>query len=257
MIDIHTHLNFAKFNDDYGAVITRAKQKGVKKFIVPSSNLENSRKAIIIAEKYPEVFAAIGVHPIYGKEVCLSFFEDMRKLLSQPKIVAIGEVGLDYYYLNKESKYNQRYPNEKEQEVILRQMIKMAEEANLPLILHCRDAYFSLSNILKQEGGYGVIHCFMGNKKEAKQFLDLGFYLSFCGNITFNNDLDEVIEFVPLEKMLIETDSPFLAPEPYRGKRNEPAYIIEIAKKIAQVKKKSLAEVELQTDRNAEKLFKI
>ena len=244
--------------NDVDKVICRAKKSGVKKFIVPSSNLENSKKAIMLSEKYPEVYAAVGLHPAHGSEVSLSFYEEIAKLLLAKKVVAVGEVGLDYYYFNKESKYS-RYPSKEEQQAILRQMIKLAGDVKLPLILHCREAYSDLLSVLKQEGvcGHNVIHCFMGSKEEAKEFLNLGFYLSFCGNITFDNKLDEIIDFIPLEKILIETDSPYLAPVPHRGERNEPAFLIEIARKVAKIKDTPLVSVEMQTEKNAEKLFNL
>ncbi|MCX6807119.1 MAG: TatD family hydrolase [Candidatus Berkelbacteria bacterium] len=258
MIDTHAHLNFEKFKDDVGAVLGRAIDKGIKKFIVPSSNLENSKRAVDLARKYPEVYAAIGLHPIHAKEMSINVLQHFYTLLSAPKIVAVGEIGLDYFYLGKSSKYAE-YPSKEEQKVVLIEMLKMAQDTRLPLILHCREAYSDLFNIIQNEGiiGPGVIHCFMGDKDIAKKFLDLGFFISFTGNITFGQSLNSIVKYVPTDKILIETDAPYLTPEVYRGKRNEPAYLIEVARKIAEVKKIPLVEVESATDKNAQKLFKI
>ena len=258
MIDIHAHLNFEKFVSDVAGPIVRAKKMGVKKIIVPSSNLENSKIAIKLADRHPEIYAAVGIHPVYGEGVSLEVIGQLYTLLSAKKVVAVGEVGLDYYYFNKESQYR-RYPSSEKQKTILIQMIKLAQDARLPLILHCREAYNDLIEFLQKEGikDSGVIHCFQGDKKQAKKFLERGFYLSFDGNITYGSSLDDVIFEVPLERIMIETDSPFLTPVPYRGQRNEPAYLIEVAKQIAKIKNIPLVEVEKITENNAKTVFKV
>jgi len=272
MIDIHAYLNFEKFVSDVAGPIVRAKKMGVKKIIVPSSNLENSKIAIKLADRHPEIYAAVGIHPVYGEGVSLEVIGQLYTLLSAKKVVAVGEVGLDYYYFNKESQYR-RYPSSEKQKTILIQMIKLAQDARLPLILHCREArlqspeaiatggqaYNDLIEFLQKEGikDSGVIHCFQGDKKQAKKFLERGFYLSFDGNITYGSSLDDVIFEVPLERIMIETDSPFLTPVPYRGQRNEPAYLIEVAKQIAKIKNIPLVEVEKITENNAKTVFKV
>lgn len=262
MIDTHVHLNFEKFSikggDDIDAVIDRAKAKGVKAFVIPSSNLNTSKKAVGLSKEYPELFAAIGLHPIHAKEMSIDTLQQFYTLLSAPKVVAVGEFGLDYFYLDKSSTYAD-FPSKIEQKVVFIEMLKLAQDARLPIILHCREAYEDLITVLKNEGvrSPGVIHCFMGSIEIAKEFLDLGFYISFTGNITFDNSLDSVIKFVPMEKMMIETDAPYLTPKVYRGKRNEPAYLIEVARKVAEIKKMPLAEVEKITEENAKKFFNI
>jgi len=258
MIDTHAHLNFEKFEGDVGAVIGRAEAKGVKQFIVPSSNLITSQKAVELARRYPEVFAAVGLHPIHAQEMSIEVLQKFYALLSNPKVVAVGEMGLDYFYLGKTSSYAQ-YPSKDVQKVVFIQMLKLAKDANLPIILHCREAYKDVLAILLNEGvrGPGVVHCFMGSVSEAKAFLDLDFHISFTGNITYSEELNEVIKSVPLERLLLETDAPYLTPESHRGERNEPAYLAETAYKIAKVKGISLAEVEKQTTENAKKLFKL
>jgi len=258
MIDTHAHLNFQQYEGEVGAVLGRAEKKGVKKFIVPSSNLKTSKKAISLARKYPEVFAAVGIHPLHANEMSIENLQQFYTILSAPKVVGVGEIGLDYFYLDKVSK-TAEYPSKKEQKIVLVEMFKLAMDAQLPLILHCRQAYPDLLDILRNEGveGPGVIHCFMGNLEEAKKFLDLGFFISFAGNLTYSDSLVDLVNFVPLDKLLLETDCPYLTPEPFRGKKNEPAFMIEIAKKIAEIKGISLVEVEKVTTKNAEKLFKL
>lgn len=258
MIDTHAHLNFKAFEGEVGAVLGRAEEVGVKKFIVPGSDLETSKRAVDLARKYPEIFASVSIHPFHAKEMSIEVLEQFFVLVAKEKVVAVGETGLDYYRLDKTSKFAD-YPRQEEQKIVFVQMLKLAQDAKKPLILHCRDAYKEMLEILISEGIKipGVIHCFSGTKDEAKEFLDLGFYISFSGNITYSDSLVDLVKSVPLEKLLLETDSPYLAPEPYRGKRNEPAYMLEIAKKIAEIKGISLVEVEKKTTENAEKLFKI
>ncbi len=249
-IDTHTHLNFEKFADDRDDVIKRAIDAGVKAMICPSSNLENSRLAVEIANVHPEVFAAIGFHPIHIKDERFSL-GDYQKLLNSKKVVAVGETGLDYYYDSSTAEG---------QKEIFRSLIGLAQKYHRPLIIHSRNAGDDvLSILMEQDDIKGVLHCFEGNWAYAKVILNMGLFISFTGLITFskNKDTIEVIENVPLERLMIETDSPLLAPEPYRGKRNEPAYVIEVAKKIAEIKKIPLEKVAEETSKNAIKLFKL
>jgi len=256
MIDTHAHLNFRDFEPDLIDVINRAKGVGVSKFIVPSSNLDDSQKAIGLSRRYPEIFAAVGFHPINAQEVSLETIEEFSALLLEPKVVAVGETGLDYFYLNK-TPYSGHYPEKEAQRLVFIQILELAREADLPLIFHCRQAYQEMLTILKKEKlpKSGVVHCFMGSIEQARDFLDLNLYLSFAGNITYSNTMDEVIRFVPLERLMLETDAPYLAPAPYRSKRNEPCFMIETARKIADLKGIGLAELVEKTDRNAEQFF--
>lgn len=251
-IDTHAHLNFEKFTDDLESVIDRAKKAGVEKIIVPSSNLETSKKAIEIAEEYPSgLFAAVGLHPIHVKDE--SFDVDaFEKLIANKKVVAIGETGLDYYYDKS---------NIELQKEVFRKHLILAGKFDKPLILHSRDAGEDVLSVLMESRGElrGVMHCFSGDWQYAKIVLEMGLYISFTGLITFSKNYDtfEVIENAPLDRILIETDCPYMTPELYRGKRNEPAYVVEVAKKIAEIKKISLNEVAEQTSQNAIELFRL
>lgn len=249
-IDTHAHLNFDAFKNDYKEVIDRAFKADVRGIINVGSNLETSKKAIEIAEEYDEgVYAAIGLHPIHVKDE--EFNEVIfLKLAKNKKVVALGETGLDYYYDKS---------NKKLQREIFEKSLKISQAVSKPIILHSRDAGEDVLTVLmaQRPEPKGVMHCFPGDWPYAKVILDMGLYISFTGLITFTKNMDtyEVIREVPLERILIETDCPFMTPEPYRGKRNEPAFVIEVAKKIAEIKKISLEKVADQTSKNAIELF--
>ena len=258
MIDTHAHLNFKDFDDDFELVISKAKEQGVRKIIIPSSNLDTSKKSVEIAKENKDIFAAAGFHPIHGKEFSIEVLQELYTLLSMPKVVAVGEIGLDYFYLGKTSHYS-RYPDKEEQKSILNKMFDLSKDMSLPVILHCREAHQDMLNFLKNEkiSSGGVVHCFSGNKDEFKSYLNLGLHISFTGNITYSDKMNDLIKFIPLDRLLLETDCPYLAPAPFRGKRNEPAYLIEIAMQIAKIKKIEYAKLEEITDKNAEKLFRL
>lgn len=251
LTDTHAHLNFEEFKNDYREVISSAFKNNVKTLIIPSSNLETSKKAIEIAEKYDTgVYAAVGLHPIHAKDE--EFIEEeFLKMVQNKKVVAVGETGLDNYYDSSNSEL---------QKEVLRAHINLAQKYNKPLILHSRDAGEDLLSVLMEgrADACGVVHCFEEDWPFAKVVLDMGLYLSFNGLITFTKKQKtiDVIQNAPLDRLLIETDSPWLTPEPYRGKRNEPVFVIEVAKKIAEIKKISIEEVVEQTSQNAIKLFK-
>lgn len=249
-IDTHAHLNFKAFKNDYAQAIERAFGVDVSKIIIPSSNLETSKKAVEIAESYKNIFAAVGLHPIHINETFNE--EEYLKLAKKNKVVAIGETGLDYYHDRT---------NAELQKEVFSKHLKLASRLNLPIIIHCREAGDDILSILTGQNPLprGVFHCFSENWQFAQVILEMGFYLSFTGIITFtkNQETFEVIKNTPLEKILIETDSPYLTPESHRGERNEPAYVVEVAKKIAELKKIPVEEVENQTTKNAEELFKI
>jgi TatD DNase family protein len=250
MVDTHSHLNFEAFKNDFQSVILRAQENDVKKIIVVGSNLETSEKAVEIAKQNKTVFAAIGLHPIHVKDEAIT--PEFEKLAENKKVVAIGETGLDYYY----DKGNA----DAQKEVFLTH-IRLAKKLSKPIIIHSRDAGEDILSILTSQAGLpkGVFHCFSENLEFSKIILEMGFYLSFTGIITFtkNYEVYEVIKNAPIEKILIETDCPYLTPDPYRGKRNEPMYVLEVAKKIAEIKKIPLEEVSAQTSKNAEELFDI
>lgn len=259
-IDTHTHLDFPEFKHEVADIIGRASDVGVKKMINCGVDLKTSKSSWELARKYPEIFAAVGVHPHSASDIDMESRSVLMDLAYRPKVVAIGEVGLDYYYLKRSSKFA-NYPSREKQMFAFEQMLDTALELRYPVIVHSREAETDTIAILK---GYsnairGVIHCFSGDYKYAKKILDLGFLISFTGNITFskNSDIADVIKRVPLGSMMIETDCPYLAPEPHRGERNQPAYVVEVAKKIAEIKDISLGEVEKATTKKATSFFKL
>jgi TatD DNase family protein len=260
-IDTHAHLNFPEFKTETSAVLGRAKEAGVERVINPAVDLDTSKTAIDMARKYPEVYAAVGIHPHCAKELDIESKGRLITMANHEKVVAIGEIGLDYYYLKRSSKYAE-YPTRNEQIFCFEQMLDLALETNLPAIIHTREADADILGILKSYHGQlrAVIHCFSGDYVFAEKILDLGYAISFTGIITFKNLSDEMIEVikkVPLGSMMIETDCPLIAPEPYRGKRNEPAFVLEVAKKIAEIKGTSVEEVERETSKKAMKFFNI
>ncbi|OGZ33235.1 MAG: hypothetical protein A3I88_01280 [Candidatus Portnoybacteria bacterium RIFCSPLOWO2_12_FULL_39_9] len=286
LIDTHAHINFNAYKDDGDEAIKRALDQGVW-LINVGSQYDTSRRAIDYARKYPKgVYAAIGLHPhhleemeIDEKEVGVKYktrkeefdFEKYWELAQEPKVVAIGEIGLDYKSANSE----QRTANSREkQKEVFKQQLELAQQSNLPIIFHCREAYEDLIEILENFKSAcvdcdfgcpgagignlrGVIHCFCGDLKTAKRFLEMDIYLGFNGLITFSEKYDQLIKETPLEKILLETDCPYLSPVPRRGKRNEPSYVKFVAEKIAEIKKISFDEVAEQTTKNAKELFGI
>jgi len=257
LIDTHCHLNFEAFQKDYQAVAKRCQERGMK-IVTVGSQMETSKRAADMAHEFDFVFAAVGLHPTHlSDEEFVK--EEYLKLAKDNKVVAIGETGLDYYQMWADSKEEEAKAKEVQKE-LLKKHLALAREAGLPVILHCRDAYEDLIAFMKEKKGVSaVVHCFLANRPIAKQFLDLGFFLGFTGIITFTDDqeLFEVVKETPLEKMFIETDSPYLAPAAFRGKRCEPIYVEEVAKKIAQLKNIPVEKVIEQTGKNAEEFFKI
>lgn len=258
LIDIHTHLDMEQFSGEITAIIGRAKSAGVLKMINASFDLLSSRRSVDLARMHPEVYAAIGIHPDSSFDLNIESYQQLITLAGHKKVVAIGEIGLDYYYLKRSSQYS-NFPNRERQIQVFEQMLDLALELKLPVIIHSREADADLLAILKSYAGslIGVVHCFSSDLHFAEEIINLGLAISVTGNITFKNAeaLRLVIERIPLGSMMVETDCPFLAPEPYRGERNEPAYVVEVAKKIAEIKKISLAEVERNTTKKAIKLF--
>lgn len=271
LIDTHSHLNFKAYENDRDEVIKRLEQEGLICIDV-GTKYETSKRAVELAEKYQGIYAAIGMHPIHIKTDLLKlkidpeegaftpFTEEFGKekykeLAKSKKVVAIGEIGLDYYYKPKTKTRLEQF-KQKQKEVFLQQL-ELAEELNLPVILHCRMAHKDLLEILKNRNAKGVVHCFTGTLEEAKQYVNLGFYLGING-IIYKMDLDEVIKNIPLDKILVETDCPYLTPPP-EGKdgRNEPIFIKHIVQKIADLKVMSFDEVAQETTQNARKLFGI
>ncbi len=306
LIDTHAHINFKDYKDDGDEVIKRALENDVW-LINVGAEFETSQRAVEYAEKYPQgVFAAVGLHPIHlqvqkFKEGDIEFetkaeefnYEKYKTLAHPPvggsKVVAIGEIGLDYYRFRGSTSSMSDFPNIDDsvlrksdivklkrtsdvrklediknlQKEIFSKQIELARELNKPIIIHCRNAHKDLIEILKAKTHNlkpnlrGVVHSFSGNYEQARQYRELGLKIAFNGIITFSRDYDKIILGTPLEDILVETDCPYLAPIPYRGKRNEPIYVLEIAKKLAEIKKLPLEEIIKQTTINAQKVFDI
>ncbi|MBL7159800.1 TatD family hydrolase [Candidatus Microgenomates bacterium] len=269
LIDTHCHLNFKAFRKDVDQVIQRAKRAGVEKMLVVGADLKTSQKAIDLAQKYDGLYASVGIHPHHVNSLDNNDLditkEKLINLTKNKKVVAIGETGLDYFQY-KNSKYGEiKLTKEIKdlQKSLLNLHLDLAQHLNLPLIIHCRQAFADLLAILTEKNKNfnlkGVLHCFSGSKTHLTQVLDLGFKVGFDGNITYSsrNDLRSLIKITPLEKILLETDSPFLTPKPFRGKRNEPKNLKIIAQKIAHLKNISLEEVSKKTTANADFLFKL
>lgn len=256
LFDTHTHLDDARYDDDREAVITRAREAGVEAFVTIGCDLATSQAAVALADRYPFVYASIGVHPHEVKHIQDGWYDEFRRLAENTNVVAYGEIGLDYHY---------NLSSPKEQRDRFREQIQLARELKLPVIIHTREAQEDTIGILKEEKASdtgGVLHCFSGDAWLAKEALDLGFYLSFSGILTFQNAmmLRDIAKTVPLDRLLIETDCPYLTPVPHRGKRNEPAYVSHVARQLASVHFGDADAVERigqATTANAKRLFKI
>jgi len=253
LIDTHAHIEGKEFDKDREEVVERALQAGVRGWINISTGTESFKKSCDLALKYPDIYVSLGVHPHDAANVKQDELDALATQVNHEKVVAIGETGLDYYYTNS--------PPE-DQKSLFEFFLKLAQKSNLPLTIHVRDAEKELIECVDRvfpNGVKGVIHCFSSNWDFAQQFLQRGFYISFSGIVTFKKaeSVQEAAKLVPLDKLLVETDAPYLAPDPYRGKRNEPAFVVKIAEKIAQLKGISLEEVAQQTTRNAQALFGI
>lgn len=256
LFDSHSHLNDEKFDDDRDRIIKSINELGVTKFITAGYSLSSSEKAIEIANKYDFIYATIGISPNdipqSEEELWKQLLEIKSILKNNNKIVAIGEIGLDYYW---------NTDNKDMQKKAFIEQIKIANEFNLPIVIHTRDAIMDTIQILRENNveNKGVFHCCPQNKELIKEALKLGFYISFAGPITFKNskNANEIISLVPTDRILIETDSPYLAPEPVRGTRNVPSNVRFIAQKIANIKEIGFEDIEKITEENAMRLFKI
>ncbi|MCX6151723.1 MAG: YchF/TatD family DNA exonuclease [Ignavibacteriales bacterium] len=252
-IDTHAHLFYPNYTDDVDEVIERAKQSGIDYIIVPGTDLASSANAIALAERYDFIYAAVGIHPQDSKECNSSQMLEVEKLASHKKVVAIGEIGLDYYY--------DFSPKEKQIKVFEEQ-IKLAIKLELPIIVHNRDADEDLMRIIRPYQGSGLkaqFHCFAGTIEDARELVEMHYYISFAGNITFKkaDTLRNILNSIQIDNLLLETDSPFMTPFPHRGQRNEPAYINLVAKKMAEVHNLTIDDIAKATSLNAFKLFGI
>lgn len=252
-IDSHAHLNDAAFENDLERVIDTAFESGVKAILVPGFDLASSIKAVELAAKYQMLWAAVGVHPHDAKTWDRTQANEIAQLLVEPKVVAVGEIGLDYHY---------NYSTKEEQLKAFIEQLHLAKEYYKPIIVHNREAHQDIWETLNREkigAAGGVMHCFSGSREMALRFLNLGLYISFAGPLTFTNavKLRDAAAAVPPEKLLVETDSPYLAPHPLRGRRNEPANVKLVGAKLAELKNMACEEVMELTSANAQKLFGI
>lgn len=253
LFDTHVHLNADQFEEDVVEVINRAKENGIEWMTVVGFDRPTIKKAMKLAETYEFIYASVGWHPVDAIDMTEEDLSWIEELASHPKVVAIGEMGLDYYW--------DKSPKEVQKEVF-RKQIQLAKRVDLPIVIHNRDATQDVVDILREENASevgGIMHCYGGSVEIAKECIDMNFMISLGGPVTFKNAKKpkEVAAEIPLEHLLIETDAPFLAPHPHRGKRNEPAYVKLVAEQIAELKGITVEEVGNKTTENAKKIFKI
>ncbi len=253
LIDTHTHLNARQFAGDLETVIENAQRAGVSKMIVVGFDKETINKAVELIGQYDFIYAAIGWHPVDAIDCTNEDLVWIEELTKHEKVVAIGEIGLDYHW--------DKSPKDVQQ-ILFRKQIELAKRVNLPIIIHNREATGDLIRILEEENASavgGIMHCYSGSVETAKQCMKMNFLISLGGPVTFKNAKEpkEVAAFVPLDQLLIETDCPYLAPHPYRGKRNEPAYVKLVAEEIAKIKHVAYEEVASVTSANAIRLLKL
>ncbi len=252
LIDSHAHIYYRDFIADFDDMLKRAEDAGVSAILVVGTDIESSRESVMLAEKYPHLYAAVGIHPHDAGRVTEACYDIIRTMaVSSQKVVAIGEIGLDFY--------RDRSPRDA-QETVFRRFLRMAAELNKPVIIHDRDAHDRIMSILREEPARkGVLHCFSGDAAMASEAAALGFHISIPGTITYpgNESLRDVVRAVSIDRMLVETDCPYLTPTPHRGKRNEPAYVRLAAEKLAEVKGLTLDDVARITTKNASDLFGI
>ena len=252
-IDTHVHLDIPPLAGDQSGAIRRAEKVGVRQVITVGTDLASSKKNLELARQFPQVYAAVGIHPHDAKGASDEAYSELLRLAGIPNVVAWGEIGLDFV---------KEYSPRDIQLRVFRQQVRLAAGIALPIIVHDRGAHVETVEILREEAAgvlRGVMHCFSGDVKLARQVLDLGFFISVTGIVTFPKAklVKEVVNYVPLERLLIETDSPFLSPVPYRGKPNEPARVVHVAEEIARIKEVSLQEVARCTSANARDLFRL
>ena len=264
MIDVHCHLNFHSFRSDVDEVINKANEKGVSKIINTGTSIEASISAVKLSEKYENLYAIVGIHPHHADKVEDGWEKEIDNLAKKPKVLAIGEIGMDFF-----SYKSNGIVDVKLQRKIFESQIDIAFKNKLPLQIHGRQAGKEIIEILKANKSKlmetpGMFHCMAGNISYLKEVLDLGFYVGFDGNITYDGlapgedtKLSDLIEYAPIDRIVTETDAPFLTPVPYRGSRNEPSYVIIVGEFIAKVKKTTFEKVDKITTKNAHNIFKL
>ena len=248
-IDTHCHIYYDKYDHDINDVINRASNNNVNNIICVGVDLESSRKSLELAEQYQSVFATVGYHPHEAKLTSENYLDEIKKISQKSKVVAIGEIGLDYYYEHSDKKIQIK---------VFREQLELAKELNMPTIIHNRESDDDLYHNIKESNiNKGVIHCYSSDIKYANKLFELGLIVSFTGIITFSKKLQEVVKEIPMDKIMIETDSPYLTPIPFRGKRNEPYMVKYVAEKIAEIKNISVEEVAEITTKTAKDFFSI
>jgi TatD DNase family protein len=261
LIDTHCHINFDSYDVDRDALLQRARDVGVEAIINPAVDMDSSHAGIALSKHYDMIYSAVGIHPNSTADFVPSMIDELRILPAQPKVVSIGEIGLDYYW--------DKSPKDKQRQAFEAQLA-LAQEVNLPVIIHDREAHQDVIDILTAwtnglgddsplKGRVGVLHSFSAPQEIAEQAVALGFYLGFTGPITFKKaeELRQIARTVPLDRVLIETDGPFLTPEPYRGKRNEPAYVYHVADRLASLHGMTTEQMGQMTTDNAKRLFRL
>ena len=251
LFDSHAHLNDEAFDQDRAELLETFRDAGVGLVMNAGCSLESSREGIALAEAYPWIYCSVGTHPDTADEVNEELLEVYRQMCSHPKVKAIGEIGLDYYYETIHRDAQMR---------AFRMQMQLAEELDMPVIVHERDAHEDGMSIVKEFPKVkGVFHCYSGSGEMARQLVDLGWYIGFTGVLTFKNARKavETAQQIPLERILLETDCPYMAPEPYRGKRNHPGYLPKMAEKLAQIRGIPVEEVIRVTTENAKRLYRI
>ncbi|MDP2649880.1 MAG: TatD family hydrolase, partial [bacterium] len=262
--DTHCHLNFKAFENDLDKVIKEAIEQGVTKIINVGSKIDSSQKAVTLTNQYENLFASVGIHPHHADKLAENWLVELENLVENPKVVAIGECGMDFYPYESNGATNPKL-----QEDIFIKQIKLSNKLKLPLIVHNRQADEKIIEILAAHKNYllnspGVFHCFSGSIDLLKKVVDLGFYVGFDGNITYKGiakgettKLKDLVKFCPIDRILTETDAPYLTPIPHRGERNEPKYVIIVANAIAQIKGVSFEKIREESTKNALNLFKL
>lgn len=253
LFDSHAHIDFPRYNKDRKKVIERARAEGVKYILNCGADLESSQRAVKLADEFEGIYAAVGIHPHEASLYSIEIAKKLQKLAENKIVVAFGEIGLDYHYDNS--------PRD-EQRQAFRAQLRLAESLNLPVIIHSREAEEDTINILREEWdpeNGGVVHCYSSSAEMAKDLLDLNFHIGFTGLITFKNLewLRRIVSNTPIKRILVETDSPYMSPEPFRGRRNEPARVKEVARQVAECHNLTIEKTAEITTQNGLKLFKI
>ena len=255
IFESHAHYDDSKFDDDREELLSSMQENGIEKIINIGCSIESCKSTLELTKQYPFVYGAMGIHPSDIGDLNEDTFLWLREQVKKEKVVAVGEIGLDYYW-DKEEEV------QKNQRIWFRRQLELAKESNLPVIIHSRDAAADTMEIMKEayvQGIKGVIHCFSYSKEQAQEYVKMGYYIGVGGVVTFKNGkkLKSVVEAIPLTSIVLETDCPYLAPEPNRGKRNESAYIQYVAEEIARLKGISVEEVLAQTEINAKQVYQL